>query len=263
MSRLIQSGLACKVCPSTDAMSEYENGYHCFSCKKTFYTQARRVVKVEDKKQELICFPDGTEEVDLYCPFLYKYHFTDQMCRKAGFKYHHDCPIWSPRLDKYILTGPRLLMPQFHIMPSGELTFLFWEGKALDKTVQIKSLSCGGAGQYFTTRLEGKSDCVVIVEDILSAWRVHFATGIDCIALRGTNVRIEQIIKTYIKMDVVFDREFYIWMDSDLAGLRASNALKALSIYGTTKLIRTPEDPKCYSDSVIRNFVFNARISDE
>lgn len=260
MSRLIRSGLSCKWCPSSDGLAQYENGYYCFSCKKTQFKQEEKKQFVVSTEEALVKFPPNTE---ITLPtkaraLLYKYHFTDRDIATCGFTFHEDCPIWSKRLDKYISTGPRILMPQY-ISEDGDIRLLFWEGKALDKNTQIKSLSCGGAGQYFTTRVQGKSTKLVIVEDILSAWRINLATGIDCLALRGTNVRINDIVHKHIQLPRLGEDiriELAIWMDNDLAGHRAARKLETLGYYGKVKPIKTKQDPKTYSPENIRDILY-------
>lgn len=276
MSELIQSGLSCKSCPSSDGMAEYDNGYYCFSCHRNWWKSAQNYLTSKGIPDYNFTsdFPLGTQdELPLEAKaLLYKYHFTDDMIKYAQIKYHEDCPIWSRKLNKFIGTGPRILLPA--IAYDGKNT-LWWEGKALDKTKQIKTINNGGKKEYFAP-FNHKVTNLIIVEDILSCLRIAWGaqnnidTGV--IALRGTSADIQKIINEYMDLGAVISTRitvtgqeeilrisqglnFYVWLDGDMPGRRAAKKLERLSLYGEVKNICTPKDPKCYSDEEIRRFI--------
>ena len=94
------------------------------------------------------------------------------------------------------------------------------------------------------------TDKIVIVEDIISAIKVGRQE--QALALMSTSItqRMKLVLSKY--------GMFYIWldMDNDQVINNAIKLLKTLGIFGTTKLLYTPNDPKEYDDTTIAGFLY-------
>jgi len=93
---------------------------------------------------------------------------------------------------------------------------------------------------------------IVLVEDVISAIKVGRATS--AVAMLSTN-------PTRTLMDYVKTFSNYkIWLDMDNPQVirQALKLLKSLNVFGNTKLIISPKDPKCYSDIEIRNWLYGS-----
>lgn len=93
-------------------------------------------------------------------------------------------------------------------------------------------------------------DKVVLVEDILSAIKVGRQE--QAIALLSTGVTQE------MKLALAKYNRFYIWLDMDNEQVvrAAVKLVKSLGIYGVTKLLHTPNDPKEYDDDQIERYLY-------
>lgn len=101
----------------------------------------------------------------------------------------------------------------------------------------------------------GQQSCApVIVEDILSAFKVHWATGRNCIALLGTK----------LNADVYLHLEGWeaplVWLDGDAAGIKGMReAIRELRWNDYKPVpVQTPIDPKEYSGEEIRKIIVKA-----
>lgn len=96
----------------------------------------------------------------------------------------------------------------------------------------------------------GRTDLqyAVITEDILSAIRV--GKHVDCFSLLGTKLTTEQAVMLSAYSTII------IWLDGDKAGRKGTkNIIKSLSLITTVKVIRTPNDPKSYTNKEIKRFL--------
>lgn len=93
---------------------------------------------------------------------------------------------------------------------------------------------------------------IVLVEDVISCIKVGRTT--PAVAMLSTN-------PTSTLMDYVKTFSNYkIWLDMDNPQVirQALKLLKSLNVFGNTKLIISPKDPKCYSDIEIRNWLYGS-----
>ncbi len=93
------------------------------------------------------------------------------------------------------------------------------------------------------------SDTCVVTEDIISAIKVHKATGFDAIAIL-TNSIGDDIIVTLNKYQRVF-----VWLDWDIriSAIKQTSRLKSLGINVTS--IVTKLDPKEYDNDEIKQIL--------
>lgn len=224
-------------CKSSDALVEYPEAFHCFSCHKTW-------IKKDKPKQDM--FPvakNATTEFTLPDDYtndipneglawLYKYRITREDIERCQFGY-------SPSMN-------RLIMPIF-----------FTQNYLIG--YQARRLSDAGE-KYLTYKKDGykfirywaKHDnnlgLIVITEDILSAIRVskHF----NAVALLGTgrNLDLEHLLSNY--------KNILVWLDPDEPGQQAAKQLvNELSMYTNVINVVSGKDPKCYSDDEIKNII--------
>ena len=245
MAILIQRGLPCPFCSSSDAYAEYDTNFYCFSCKasKSKAFKNRTVTKVQVDGLPSDCTEELPIEVQAK---LYQHHFTDELIQKAGLLYSESGRIYSQRLRKEVNVGPRLILPYYE---NNELQY--WEGKTCGHS-RLKYITSGGKQQLYKTFC-GAVPQIVIVEDILSAIRVGETT--PCVALRGTSCNTNKLHQLSQCAN-----DFIIWLDSDRPGIEAAKKLgNKLTWVGKVCYIKTKEDPKCYSDKEIANFINEAK----
>jgi hypothetical protein len=99
---------------------------------------------------------------------------------------------------------------------------------------------------YFTCHAP-ESQKVVVVEDPLSAIRVHLATGYETVALLNTNVGTE-LLREYMSYDMV------IWLDDGQLANMVGVCARATEYGINATHISTLKDPKAYNDVAIRSY---------
>jgi hypothetical protein len=147
----------------------------------------------------------------------------------------------------YSITQRRVILP------------IWWQGEKVG--YQLRRIYDDDTGPKYITQTTGgpgfmsfgctPTDKIVIVEDIISAIRVGRQE--QALALMSTSItqRMKLVLSRYDK--------FYIWLDMDNEQVinNALKLLKTLGIFGTTKLLYTPKDPKEYTDDVIAGFLYD------
>ncbi len=248
---LIDRGLPCSLgCNSSNAMAEYSDGWKCFSCGESKRkrvverTVQSRIVKGLHDEQKYYDLPDKARA------FLYKHHFTDELIEKYSICYAYDFQVWSTRKQAYFNSGDRLILPYTNCG-----VFEFLEARTLDPLNDLKYVTVGGKQQLFKTYLNISPGIVVLVEDLLSAMRVGEVCS--AISLRGTSFNDKKLC------DIVEagHGDFAVWLDSDKPGQEAAKQLiKKLGWMGAKNIhvIVTDKDPKCYSESKIKNFIMES-----
>lgn len=104
----------------------------------------------------------------------------------------------------------------------------------------------------------GKSETIVVTEDILSAYKVWKTTGLTTIALLGTSIndKTNAFIAEFISAPPI---DIIIWLDKDFAGMsNAANIGSALcTMFGTFgfDVIDDEEEPKKQSEEDIRRIL--------
>jgi 5S rRNA maturation endonuclease (ribonuclease M5) len=248
---LIERGLPCKWCRSSDAFTEYEESYYCFSCegfekKKTAFVEGL-VNKTESADEEVKLPKDTLNPFDVteaLC-YLYQLGFVREWASKYDIRYGKNVLLYSKRKEKWYPTGPRLIFPYYE-----DYQLKFWEGKSLEDH-PLKSIGEGGKQQMYKIISE-HSDTVILCEDILSTIKVAESTGYSCYALRGTSFNLARFAE--IKKDS--HKTIIIWLDGDEAGQKASRKIyEKLKWCKDTHRILTKKDPKWYTKQEIREIV--------
>lgn len=240
-NNLIERGMPCSYCNSTDAKAEYTNNYYCFSCKHSTQKSVKKskwraVVAAHLTKGDKIRLPVDftTKLTSQEKSFLYSYHFTDALIEK--YRIGHS--------DFSNYTGERLILPHYL-----DNKLKYYEGKYLGSDHKIsKYITIGTKKELFKT-FSGYAAGVVIVEDILSAMRI--GEVYPAIALRGTKLSDDQLLDL-----AKTTTNFLVWLDNDLPGRQASDNIAAkLAWTGYVNIIHSDKDPKYYSDTKIKEFI--------
>lgn len=238
-------------CPScggghkTKPFCLYENGWFCFSCG---YTKAAdRGYSIQVRLPLIPEFPDACPDFSKFSLeaqlWLTKYNIDEKATKEYGIYYCND--------NSLILTNNK----------EGEQLFY-----------QKRNMKERFITSYGTKRphlLAGVGDLLVIVEDVISAIRVHQA-GFSSICLWGTKLSYEDLCDWFKKYD-----KCLVWLDNDKEKQTNSGQEAAAKIIkmGTSVLknkygfsigskeivnVVADEDPKCYSNTSIREFIRGA-----
>lgn len=179
--------------------------------------------------------------------WLASYNVTDEEVQRLRI-------CWSPKYE-------RLILP---IYENGKL--VYWQGRYFGRD--------GNQPKYINTKTSrktvwfdtGKEDTkqdnettiIVLVEDILSALAVTRHTGLRAIALLGSFVSDELIIKLLNEQASGMHLQVVVWLDYDKRA-ECIATTKRLNVFGIESTnISTPKDPKAYKPSRILKEVNHA-----
>lgn len=243
MSNLVASHLPCEDCGSSDALSRYEDNTFCFSCSTSRFVETR----------ESMIFPDEYH-FEVQKEFALPADFTYELPEKAKawfYKYRVYEPMeylgagWSPQLN-------RVILPVMDTVDSENIRLIAYQardltGKSDQKYLTFKNPEYTGRPRFFWP--EYSNDQTIVVEDILSAFRVGRVAG-PTVSLLGTS--LDDGLKLYLALN----KRVIIWLDGDDPGLEAAQRLHAkLSLHTQVKIIYTAKDPKEYSDEEIKQIL--------
>ena len=221
---LIKAHLPCKKCGSSDALAVYSDRIHCFSCKYTVKQESTSLFETSNKKSPEILLSD---EIPIEAKkWLLKYRIFDNDIKSEGIKYNHK--------DNRIM------------LPLGNFSY---QGRSLIPNSKIKYITYGVKRLPFFKIDNQKS--VILTEDWCSAYRVY-KSGFQSCALLGTSVKPIDLL-CYINSSY----SIILWLDGDKAGQDAVKKLsKSLHLYYPSIYnITTEDDPKTYSDDMIKHIV--------
>lgn len=255
---LIQANLSCPDCGSSRARAQYQDGWHCFKCKKTVKEETDLVPRTR-----IVTFPfDYTQEIpESYRWWYEQYGITHELVTKTyGFGY-------SPIMDRIIVPLEKRGLNRRAI------------ARTLDNTKADKYRRLGAKewipfrGQV-KNRQEGykfgrsKEITLVLVEDCLSAIKIASALNLkpsrrlghfEVWAILGTGNK--QLINFITKLNI--NPNILIWLDGDSAGGRGKFKLvKYFNRFYNSSIINTEKDPKCYSLEEILEEIYanNAKL---
>ena len=153
----------------------------------------------------------------------------------------------------YSVLSNRVILPVFHPTISTKLMYLQMRStdpkriKYINPSINRQGIMFYSKGYTSTEYKHDYNKSVVVTEDILSAIRVGVLH--QSISLMGTkfSTQMLNVLTKYLKV--------IIWLDSDEAGINASNKLSnVLSLFDiTTVIIKSKKDPKMYCNSDILN----------
>lgn len=233
LSNVVVQQTACPMCPSSDAFTEYDDGHcKCYSCG--YFVPAGRIVRINPTKKkdsQIVSLPrDTCSDLPVSAlEWLSKYDISLQEAREHKFK-------WSD--ERQLLIFP---------IYGNDSSLLFWQGRYFGKENKPKYDSRGKKEDILHIISENKSEEIILTEDLLSAIKVGRLSA--SMPVWGSHITIDQFKRLFLRFSKVG-----IWLDSD----KFKDAIKYASIgsqLGSTRVIYTDLDPKCYSDIQIRHFL--------
>lgn len=211
-------------CNSSDGFVEYpDGGAHCFSCG--YHVSANKYAQISQSQTSIgnmrVVLPQDAITVIPNKPllWLHKYGITD-----AQIASH-----------KFLFSASRELLI-FPVYQDG--TLLFWQGRYFGNLPRHpKYITRGNSPLHILGK--GKSEYIVLVEDLLSAIRVaEIATAMP---LWGSHVSAETARRIATQYSIA-----KLWLDYDKRETSIRTAVQQCMRLTILPVI-TSEDPKCYS----------------
>jgi hypothetical protein len=114
-----------------------------------------------------------------------------------------------------------------------------------------KWVGYGITDKLFVIYGDRKTKSLVIVEDLISAWKVGHTNTIQVMPIFGSNISLLRLAK----LKLLGYTKIIIWLDWDKRDYVIKPAQLARKIGLDVKVIRTPKDPKDYSYEEIRELL--------
>ena len=222
--------LPCKSCGSKDNLGEYTDHFWCFGCG--FYEEKIDLKSIRERLADTNYKPVYMESLAFtkHIPkeamrWLLKYRITLKEIEDHNI-------LWCQENETLILIH----------------TNEYWQGKHFGN-YGLKYLSKGKK----PLTIYGKSDTIILVEDVLSAIKIARLSPEYCaMPLLGSSLSVphEERLRNLSKT-------IHIWLDKDKAkqGIKMSRNLKQKGIKSRT--IITDLDPKEYNEGEIKNWLKN------
>lgn len=231
LSSIVVEQTNCPKCPSSDAYTIYEDGHcKCYSCG--YFLSGSRVIKQNIiKEKNDVCLPldCNTDLPASTLLWLNKFNITLKEARDNKFK-------WSPSKEL-------LIFPVY----GHDSTLLFWQGRYFGKDKKSKYISRGKSQDLLHIINPSISEEIILVEDLLSAIKIGRQNA--AIPIWGSHISINTFKRLFLQFKSVG-----VWLDSD----KMKEAVKYASIgsqLGSTRVLYTQLDPKCYSDEQIQEIL--------
>lgn len=200
------------------------------------------------------CVPFLPDELNPEIPadvyvWLWKYHMKFGMMAKHSL-------AWSPQYQ-------RLIVPVYDtiLMSGGDVgrKLLGWLGRDVSMLSKSERVSAhrpkwltrkDKSAKHFFYHLLSEDRRLVIVEDVISAIRVHEATRFNTLALNTTFLPTDIAVR--LKRYKVF-----LWLDGNMLQKMIGYAAKCSSLGVEVKIVHTQLDPKEHSDSNVIKILEN------
>lgn len=208
----------CPKCGSRDNLARYADGSAwCFGCGYMEPPSHKRAVEAPKRAKE------GPVDLTSHLPS----HMLGELLKRGLNESEVSQFKYSPSMDRIVFVSED-----------------FMEARAFDGR-KPKTISYGSK----PILVVGAGTPVVLVEDIFSALRVGRVTS--AVSLFGS-----QIPKDWIGRLTKLSKEFTLWLDEDKysEALKQARMLRTLGL--TVNVVRTPEDPKNYTEEEVKNFLF-------
>ena len=224
-----------------DNLAVYSDGStYCFSCG---YSSRRTHVSspvnnTPQTRDNLVLPLDSDESLpDSAWEYLQSYGITTR-----------DITLNNIMFSKYF---DRIIFPYVH---NGKL--VGWQGRSLSTVKKPKWLNRGKFDTFLHKVGNIKSDTVILTEDIISAIRVSRNTSVCASPLFNSHVALSRILDLNKHHDKI-----YIWLDKDKAveSMQFAKAARDIGVFCNS--IITELDPKCYSDTLIKELTSNGQYA--
>lgn len=220
---------------------------YCFRCKWSGFVGAppeSLAQKLERKSREKLASKVMKDSKALPLPkceniaewpleariWLYKAGLNNHDISEAGIYYHGG----SNRVVLPVYDGPNLV---------------YWQARGFDpEAPKYINSPCTDRSEV-VAHWSGDSGLLVLVEDWLSGYRIHHATGYSTFALLGTSLH-----KKILARILVANASVVVWLDGDSPGqTAATKIMRQLNAYGVAAVnIVQDMDPKLLSNKNIR-----------
>lgn len=220
-----------------DNLAIYDDGsQYCFCCgfhrKANGMSSIRKAAPRTDKPIQLPF--DSTDELPLCAmEWLKQYSLTDLDIQLQSI-------LWSEHWKRLI----------FPYIIEGEL--LAWQGRSFDPESKAKWFSQGNIHELLYIVGKSKLTHIVLTEDIISAMRVSKQNNVCAMPIFGSHISTKTILRLRKYYDTID-----VWLDFDKAkeSMQYANTIRQLGHKSNS--IITPKDPKEYTDSEIKEWLYN------
>jgi Zn ribbon nucleic-acid-binding protein len=235
MGTLIKSNLPCPSCSSSDAYSIWTDNEYCFSCGFSKILKKRMIPTFQETSNKKVELPE-----DFTCEIPDEYL---SWFRQVGINNIHLLGVLS---IGYSECNKAICVPVFD---QGKLMMY----QLINPFTGDKKTVGKRTPMYIPNDNPEELPEVAIVEDIRSVLKV--SQVVNAICLFGASVP-KRDFKFYNMLRNYADY-FYIWLDSDKAGVtNAQKLLNGLQIISRgAHIITTDKDPKYYSVDEIRELL--------
>lgn len=256
MSRLISSSGHCERCNHNGCFTVYQDdetdqvSTFCFSCLKAGGTKKKKRERSLFKVEAPVVFPTKVELPKTFSEYIpahiRKYLLENNMYGylaanyKLGYVEYEQ--VYRPGTNQLITLRDALILPIYG--PDGLARYQarsFYPGMP-------KYINVGKSDILFSIPSKGFGNNCIIVEDILSAIRLHSVTSANTVACTGTHMSDENMLTLLTHSDKII-----VWLDGDEPGQKAARKmiqrLHCLKdIVGTDSVVisnvKTNKDPK-------------------
>ena len=233
--------------------------WHCHRCHESGFigdryinpdSTLKKIEYLKEKKPELpketymVQLPDDCTPLADYnyspakgIPFeaphwLWKYNITERNMFDFDM-------CWSPKYEMVIIP----------LYSSDKRVLQGWVGRRIpqkdgQKKYHIQKPKGNKDRTYFIIPGRGGTE-VILVEDCLSAIRVHDATGLTTTALLTTSIDEDMTRRLQGK-------KVYVWLDADVLAKSVAMVSRFRQLGIEAKHIYTSKDPKCYNSVAIK-----------
>ena len=229
---------SCPKCGSRDNLGRWSDGHaYCFGCyyyePPTLFTQQTTITQQQDVVKSHI-FPDD---------------FSTTIGTR-GWTWLKKYGILSSEVTNFLWSESKqwLIMPFYD--SSGCL--LAWQARNFSlERPKPRYLSFGQISDIMHFEGNENVNMVIIVEDMLSAIKVGRSQIAQAMPCFGSNIPL----KTLTRLKAQF-KYLGIWLDMDMAGKALQTHCRASQLgFKQVFMIKTPYDPKTYTDEDIKTYV--------
>lgn len=259
--KAINGSIECPKCGSSHKAKcfyIFENGYYCFSCgfsKSSDRSFSFREIRAHNPDfPELTEFTNNTNKFSIIVlKWLAQFHITLESMKKHNILYcEDDSLIYQNIQDGKVIGYQRR-----------------WLGG------ERKIITKGPKSPFLIPGNQTKPNQIVLVEDYLSAIRVHNSDNASVVCLWGTKIEYSYLKELFNEYE-----KCLVWLDNDTtkqtnSGQEAANKICKMAeniIYyknrhrythdQTVINIATDLDPKYYSDSEIKQIIKGALVNE-
>jgi len=213
--------IPCPKCGSRDNCGEYSDHYYCFGCRfyktkddlkslRSRVADRGRSTEIDTVVQDIKVDSDIPPEARRW---LYSYGITKEDIHNYGIGWNESQALLVLHKQKD-----------------------YWQGRTFNPHARTKYMSMGKKPLL----LYGKSDTIVLVEDIISAIRIsEVATGMPLLGVSMSQQTIDKIVENFNRA--------VVWLDRDKATLAIKHK-RALEMRGIdASVVISPKDPKEYT----------------